>query len=544
MQISGVRFPVLALLLAGATSAIATDVVRIVPDVPETLDRTVPFQGTVTAWDANSQPVPGYTGTVHFTGTTGVVLPTDYTFTPADNGVHTFTFTAMNGGHHAITATDVSNPTLGSSDTFHVNCPELTATAGNNGPVCAEGHPILYGSSNQSGVSYSWSGPFGWFSYQQNPTAPLPGTYFLEVTNSNGCTASATTTVGKITPPSIAVSQPASACGPETVTASVTNAASFTNFQWDVTGGTILSGQSTPSIQWKLSNTDGTLLAEVHATHTATGCNASGYSGVNVDPAFPADITVQSSSCAGATVTATVPQNFNAAYGWNVTNATVISDSLNTLVFKPTGAGNVTITSHVWNNWATCESTDTEVVTLTGPTATVDADLGICAGQSAVIPVTLGGTAPFRITWSDGYTQEGINSTSASRTVSPDETTIYTITSVSDSLCSGNANGSATVTVQTDPEIVTQPENAHIERGERATLSVDAIGADLLYYWYEGNTGDRTHFITSGPSATLTTPPLQSTTRYWVVVASGCGYSESQAATVSVGAGRRRSVRR
>jgi hypothetical protein len=53
-----------------------------------------PFTVTVTAKDANDQTVTDYSGTVYFTSTdaaAGVTLPADFTFTAADNGVHTFT---------------------------------------------------------------------------------------------------------------------------------------------------------------------------------------------------------------------------------------------------------------------------------------------------------------------------------------------------------------------------------------------------------------------------------------------------------------------
>jgi hypothetical protein len=49
----------------------------------------------------------GYTGTVHFTSSDPqAVLPADYTFTSADQGVHTFTATLKTAGTQSLTATD------------------------------------------------------------------------------------------------------------------------------------------------------------------------------------------------------------------------------------------------------------------------------------------------------------------------------------------------------------------------------------------------------------------------------------------------------
>ena len=51
-----------------------------------------PFNITVTARDLYNNTAAGYTGTVHFTSSDGRAgLPDDYTFQPADAGVHTFT---------------------------------------------------------------------------------------------------------------------------------------------------------------------------------------------------------------------------------------------------------------------------------------------------------------------------------------------------------------------------------------------------------------------------------------------------------------------
>ena len=46
------------------------------------------------ARDANANTTAGYRGTIHFTsGVAGAVLPANYTFIAADNGVHTFSIT-------------------------------------------------------------------------------------------------------------------------------------------------------------------------------------------------------------------------------------------------------------------------------------------------------------------------------------------------------------------------------------------------------------------------------------------------------------------
>jgi hypothetical protein len=72
---------------------------------------------TVTARDGNGNVLTGYAGTVHFTSYLASVLPADYTFTAADQGVHTFSATQLKAGIQSITATDVSNSAIWGTET-------------------------------------------------------------------------------------------------------------------------------------------------------------------------------------------------------------------------------------------------------------------------------------------------------------------------------------------------------------------------------------------------------------------------------------------
>jgi hypothetical protein len=86
---------------------------------------------TVTALDAAGKPTPGYTGTVHFTSSDagpGRVLPADYTFVAADNGVHTFTagVTLVTAGGQTVTATDTSTGSMTGSATVTVSAAAAT----------------------------------------------------------------------------------------------------------------------------------------------------------------------------------------------------------------------------------------------------------------------------------------------------------------------------------------------------------------------------------------------------------------------------------
>ena len=68
---------------------------------------------TVTAQDAFGNVTTGYTGTVHFTSSdASAVLPANYTFTGGDAGTHVFSVTLKTVGTRSITATDTVTGTI------------------------------------------------------------------------------------------------------------------------------------------------------------------------------------------------------------------------------------------------------------------------------------------------------------------------------------------------------------------------------------------------------------------------------------------------
>jgi hypothetical protein len=71
---------------------------------PATVTAGVPFQITATVQDACNNTVTGYTGTVHFTASNGVMA--NYTFQPSDMGQRTFTITLYRAGTLSVTGTD------------------------------------------------------------------------------------------------------------------------------------------------------------------------------------------------------------------------------------------------------------------------------------------------------------------------------------------------------------------------------------------------------------------------------------------------------
>ncbi len=131
----------------------------------------------------------------------------------------------INGGTYSLTVTDGSGCISTNSATTGVivNAPPVAAASSVQSAVCAGQSISLLGNASSgsgSGYTFSWTGPNGFTSSQQNPTitnaqAAVNGTYTLVVTDSHSCssTNSATVTINvKELPTATANSAPTTLC--------------------------------------------------------------------------------------------------------------------------------------------------------------------------------------------------------------------------------------------------------------------------------------------------------------------------------------------
>ena len=98
-----------------------------------------PLTITITAEDVLNGLATGYQGTIHFTSNDKLAgLPADYTFTAADQGVHSFQVTFNTGGGIYLIATDTTKSSLiGSANFFVTSIPKAIVVSGLGQPVGA-----------------------------------------------------------------------------------------------------------------------------------------------------------------------------------------------------------------------------------------------------------------------------------------------------------------------------------------------------------------------------------------------------------------------
>ncbi|MBA4852786.1 PKD domain-containing protein, partial [Emticicia sp. BO119] len=166
--------------------------------------------------------------------------PNGYTSTTQNPNISNVTSAAT--GIYTVTVTNASGCSATATTSVVINALP-TPTAGSNTPVCV-GQTLNLTSSG--GTSYSWAGPNGYTSTSQNPgiiniTSAANGIYTVTVTNTLGCSATATINViiyDLPTPPTVTG---ASRCGAGSVTLTANGCVGGTIQWFDAqTGGNLV----------------------------------------------------------------------------------------------------------------------------------------------------------------------------------------------------------------------------------------------------------------------------------------------------------------
>lgn len=343
--------------------------------------------------------------------------------------------------------------------------PIPVAAPTNNSPVCPSQTINLNGNSI-TGATYSWTGPNGFTSNQEDPSIPNAtlahsGTYTLTVTV-NGCTsAPANTTVTVTNGADATITPVAPICSNASP---VTLSAATPGGSWSGTGVNASTGVFDPSAAGS---------GPVTITYTISGaCGGTDTETITVNAAPTANAGSNSPICEGLTLNLTTNTVAGASYSWTGPN-TFSSSNEDPAISNVSTAASGTYTVTVSNNGCTATSTVNVTVNPT-PVANAGNDAFICQGGS----VTLNGSGTGTYSWSPAT---NLSSTSiANPLANPAATITYTLT-VDAGGCSDTDD--MTVTVSPNPNLNISNDTS-ICIGDCVNLLVS--GADF-FSWSPGS---------------------------------------------------------
>lgn len=386
------------------------------------------------------------------------------------NGASTAAISGLTAGTYVVTATDAST---GCTSTQSITLTEpsgMTITTTPTSPSClgvSNGNINLGVVGGNSPYTYNWSNG----TTSQNLSNAPAGTYAVTVSDANGCTKTASNTLGAIYSTS--------------VNSSNTSPVSCYGGNNGIAIATPSGGVSPYTYSWSNGANTATANNLVAGTYTITATDANGCT---------------------ATSSTTVTQP-NASLSTSSTKTDVNCFGQTTGVINVVASGGTSPYTYLWNNGNTTASinniaagsyavtvtdangcTSTSSVIISQPLAALNVTHSLthvnCFNQNtgAINTNVTGGTAPYTYSWSTGSSAANINGLSAGT---------YTLTVTDSKGCTQTTNSSITQPAAQLAASVASTNNVGCFGGNSGSINITVTGG-VSPYTYLWNTGANT----------------------------------------------------
>ena len=390
------------------------------------------------------------------------------------------------------------------------DCDILPGIVNNDGPYCV-GETINLTVNQQSGATYSWTGPNGYTATGVNPSRPnctlnMAGTYTCTTHIGLQTTSSSTDVViypqpaASFTAPTVCLGNPTEFTSTATVTGQ-----HFANYTWDFDDGTTGTGE-TVSHTYAAPGT----YTVTHSVETSNGCADEVTQTVTVVAAPAASFTA-TTVCQGETTqfTSTTTGDQISGYSWNFGDNTP-NGTGETTTHTYASAGTFRVTLTVEGSGGTCAGTAMQNVTVYATPAPVGTanPASVQYAEASTITVDPGAEGTFTYHWEPADMVVDPDS-QTTQTVPLIESQLYTVTVTN---TQGGCSTTIYLPVSMDGSNMTAAANADqyelCEGGSTTLHAIPLAGTgNYSYSWTPANT------LTNPTSANpLATPGLGTTT--------------------------------
>ncbi|HRU67821.1 MAG TPA: immunoglobulin domain-containing protein [Bacteroidia bacterium] len=495
------------------------------------VDDTVSFYISV----SGSQPI-----TYQWYNTNGIIIGA------INNPLELKSLTTGSANNYYCIASNTCGSATSSAATLTIKTPPVVSSLTPTSTVC-ENTTVVFSvtATGTATITYQWYKNSAQINGATNATYSISpvttshaGNYYCKATNSCGSDSTNISVLSINTLPSITsqTSSNVSYCEGTTMTLSVTATGTPTlTYQWykntlPITGAT----NNTYTVSSVTTADAGTYYCIVSNSCGSKQCNS-----ISVTIKTSPVITNQTSStsrCVGQGMTFSVTASGTSpfTYQWYkdnspITSATNQDYTINSVNTSSAGSYYCVVTN-------VCSSVNSNQIQLTvnqAPAITTHpSNLTVCTGQSATFSVTASGTSPLTYEWYKNSTKI-TGATNYFYTISSaaqgDAASYYCVVTNG---CGTAQSNSASLTVNTPPNITAQYGTATICSGQSNTFSVTVSGSSpISYQWYFNNNAISN---ATNNQYSISAATVNNAGNYYCVASNSCGNIQSATQTLTV----------